>query len=351
MKQPFPVEQPKKWLPAGDWIRVYGAIAVVAIHVASPAVVSFGRIERLDWWVSLATYTACRWAVPIFILLSGALLLDPSKDEPVATFYRRRLWRVGVPTIFWSAFYLGWRAWYQHKPTDVEWILNSLAIGSPYPHLYFLYLLAGLYLVTPFLRLFLRQATQRQQLAAVTIAFAIGLGDKLVRCWFGGGVNVFWMFVPYLGYYLAGWYLRGLPPLTDRQAKWTAAVWLGSVPATMLLSRLLFDFRAHKAMRYWPTEYLSPTIVIMSLAAFVLLCHLYRNSEPKPLVKTLGESMLGVYLVHPALLNVMREAGISGVWHGAFVGIPVSVVLALLGGYAICAGIRAVPGLRAIVGG
>jgi surface polysaccharide O-acyltransferase-like enzyme len=323
---------------------------VVVIHVTSPAVVSFGRIDRLDWWLSLGAYTACRWAVPIFILLSGALLLDSTKDEAVGTFYRRRLWRVGVPTIFWSGFYFGWRAWYQDKPTDFDWILKALAIGSPYPHLYFLYLLAGLYLLTPFLRLFIRQATRRQQLAAVLLAFALGLGDKLVRCWFGGGVNVFWMFVPYLGYYLAGWYLRDVT-LSDREARISAWVWVASVPLTMVCSRLLFDFRDRPAMRFWPTEYLSPTIVVMSLAAFLTLCHVYRNAEPRPLLKALGESMLGVYLIHPALLNLLRDAGITGIWHGALVGIPVSAALALLGGYAICAAMRAVPGLRAVVGG
>ncbi len=309
----------------------------------------FGRLARHDWWVSVTAYTACRWAVPLFIMLSGALLLDPGKVEPVATFYRRRLWRVGVPTIFWSAFYLAWRAWYQGKPTDADWILNSLAIGAPYPHLYFLYLLAGLYVVTPFLRIFLRHATRRQQLAAVGLAFAVGMGDKLVRCWFGGGVNVCSMFVPYLGYYLAGWSLRGVT-LDDRQARLAGWVWVASVPLTLVLTRLLLNQRAHLGMRLWPTEYLSPTIALMSLAAFAHLSHRYRDLPPQPVLKALGESMLGVYLIHPALLNVLRDFGLTATWHGAAVGIPVSALLALLGGYVICALLRAAPGLRAVVG-
>jgi len=350
MTQPSTEVATRRWFAAGDPMRVLGAVAVVVIHVASPAVVEFGRIPRLDWWLSTAAYTACRWAVPLFIMLSGALLLDPSKDEPVGTFYRRRLWRVGIPTIFWSAFYLGWRAWYQEKPTDFDWILNSLAIGAPYPHLYFLYLLAGLYLVTPYLRLFLRHATRRQQLAAVILAFGVGLGDKLVRCWFGGGVNVFWMFVPYLGYYLAGWYLRDIT-LDARQGRLAGWLWLASVPLTLLLTRLLLNQREHLAMRLWPTEYLSPTIVLMSLAAFLYLSHVYRDLPRQPVLTALGESMLGVYLIHPALLSAMRDFGLTATWHGAAIGIPVSTLLALLGGYAICALLRVPPGLRALVGG
>lgn len=350
MTQPSPQLPAGRWFAPGDAMRVLGAVAVVVIHVASEPVADFGRIARLDWWLSAAAYTACRWAVPLFIMLSGALLLDPSKDEPIGVFYRRRLWRVGVPTVVWSALYLWWRAWYQGKPTDLDYILGSLAAGAPYAHLYFLYLLTGLYLVTPFLRLFLRQADRRQQLAALLVAFGIGMGDKLVRCWFGGGVNVCWMFVPYLGYYLAGWWLRGLA-ITERQARLAGWIWLVSVPVTMLAMRFSFGQREQMGMRYWPTEYLSPAIVTMSLAAFVYLSYRYLALRPQPVLQSLGDTMLGVYLIHPALLNVMRDFGLTATWHGAAIGIPVSTLVALCSAYLICVLLKAGPGLRAVVGG
>src|SRR4051812_43266282 len=60
----------------GDAIRIFGTIAVVIGHVADMRLFSTHVLDR-DWWICNIWDSLFRWAVPLYIMLSGALLLDP----------------------------------------------------------------------------------------------------------------------------------------------------------------------------------------------------------------------------------------------------------------------------------
>lgn len=60
------------------------------------------------WWISNVYDSISRWGVPVFVMVSGALLLDTSKQEGILTFYKKRLSKIFIPIIFWTAFYLFW---------------------------------------------------------------------------------------------------------------------------------------------------------------------------------------------------------------------------------------------------
>src|SRR5437868_4695382 len=91
----------------GDYARVIGTVAVICQHVAHRStLVAPWNPESPTRWSIMALEAACRWAVPVFVMLSGALLLDPDRKETPKAFYRKRFWRVGIPLVFWSTFYV-----------------------------------------------------------------------------------------------------------------------------------------------------------------------------------------------------------------------------------------------------
>ena len=72
----------------GDTIRVCGLLAVFFIHVCG-----FGRRPPLaedmaGWWACNTLSSLSQWAVPVFVMLSGALLLDPNRQETPLAFAR-----------------------------------------------------------------------------------------------------------------------------------------------------------------------------------------------------------------------------------------------------------------------
>lgn len=81
---------------------------------------------------------------PVFIMISGALALDPARGNKPRKFLSKRVWRIRIPLVFWTAVYVVFRRFYL-LPTDDGWNPGiAILTGSPFVRLYFLYVLAGL---------------------------------------------------------------------------------------------------------------------------------------------------------------------------------------------------------------
>ncbi|MRS04284.1 hypothetical protein EG832_13865, partial [bacterium] len=158
----------KSRLLYADMLRISAVIAVVFLHVASASIMSqFNSITRSWWWVANAFDSSSRWAVPVFIMLSGMLLLDVSKTQSASSFFRKRLNKVVVPFLVWSVVYSLWKVMkngllsHGQVQYSVIGFFADLLSGNVYYHLGFFYYLIGLYLVTPILRVYIRNASNR----------------------------------------------------------------------------------------------------------------------------------------------------------------------------------------------
>ena len=128
-----------------DILRIMAIIAVVMLHVSAQRFyVSFPSYE---WEVRMFFNSMVRWGVPIFVMISGALFLDPQKNISLAKLYSRNILRIFVAFIIWSVVY----ELYVFK----EWTNSSsffLGIIQGPVHLWFMKMIIGLYVVIPLLR-------------------------------------------------------------------------------------------------------------------------------------------------------------------------------------------------------
>src|SRR3954464_13783280 len=82
-----------------DGMRTVAIVAVIALHTSGVRVSNSPSIETVEWWTGHVIDSLCRWCVPVFIMLSGALLLDPDRHETPFHFYRKRFSRVVIPLL------------------------------------------------------------------------------------------------------------------------------------------------------------------------------------------------------------------------------------------------------------
>ena len=96
--------------------------------------------------------------VSLFLIISGVLLL--SRDEPVGVFFKKRFLRILPPFLFWSlvTFTLG-RLMEGNRdfPHFLPDYFRDLATGGSHGIYWFVYMIIGLYLVTPVLRVVCRE--------------------------------------------------------------------------------------------------------------------------------------------------------------------------------------------------
>lgn len=318
-----------------DVLRVVAIICVVTIHTVS-SVTRGARVPLLSggWWVGATIDAASLWCVPVFVMISGALLLNPARKQTAHSFYRRRLERIGVPLVFWTVFYLVFRTAILGDDLSAGSAAHAVATGQPFMQLYFLYVIAGLYVVTPPLRRLLRHCDDRQwALVAVgALAFAV-LNAGLHDLAHAGGANAVSRWLEWVGYFVAGGLLRRVP-----LPRWSvpAAIggFFGALAVTMGVSAALAAHYGWNPPAYYLFDYQSPTVVVMSLAVFVLGRALGEGLalRPVPWFSAVARASFGVFLIHPILLlPYLRAAGLpDSAWGIGFTVPAIALVVVVI---------------------
>ena len=129
-----------------DLIRTVAIVGVILLHAANDLTISQMNLLEIFRWTTVDVYQSVgRIGVPLFLLLTGALLLQPSKlNEPIKVFFKKRLARIGLAFIFWGAVYFAWDFLVVHQINSQPITTGSIVQGiltGPYYQFWYLYLL------------------------------------------------------------------------------------------------------------------------------------------------------------------------------------------------------------------
>ncbi|MEP7293634.1 MAG: acyltransferase family protein, partial [Chloroflexota bacterium] len=311
------------WL---DLLRVLAGFAAVWVHVS--AVLVYPSVISRPWWIANFHVAFTHWCLPVFIMITGYLLLSkPVEDSDTPfTFYKRRFGRLLIPLAFWSVFYLIFR-YYQQGPYTLTFAIERVVTGRPFYHLWYIYMLVGLYLVSPFISRFLATSSRRWLEWAIIISFGMGIFDHLVN----GIFNVYngsflAMYPSYVGYYLAGYYLatREKPLLSLRVS---VIGLIGSCFLIAVIDGLLLPTMGDRA---WSTMFqnLNPLILSSAICMFTLVQNLYQKKGSERaigqgIVSRLAPLTFGIYLVHAFFLESMLLTPIKALYETTIRGIPI----------------------------
>lgn len=341
------------WL---DLLRVAAALAVVFLHVAAEPVVFVRDLDSTLWHVGNLIDSLTRWCVGIFIMVSGALLLNPVQPETVGEFFRKRVRRLLVPLIFWSTLYLGLAA-SRGQPVAFGDIARLLWEGHPWYHMWYLFMIVGLYAVTPLLRLHVARSNSSLRWIVIVLSLLSASAWDLVLSIDGENLpgTIPTMFIPYLGYFLLGYELRRLAPIRIHPLFLWSAFAAGSV---ITIVGTYFMIKSHGITRIglYMYEYLSPNVILMTSATFCLASQLgpLRGSEIRNCVghwvSRVVPLTLGIYICHPIFILGLREIGFNAVESGGILGVPLIAIPAFCASLALTWAISVVPVLRRTVG-
>jgi surface polysaccharide O-acyltransferase-like enzyme len=146
-------------------------------------------------------------------MLSGALLFQPAKlNEPMRVFFKKRLNRIGLPFAFWSAVYLAWAFYLSGLPVTIDNIVQgmlSTIFNGAYYHFWFIYLIIGLYLITPILRVIIAYGNSKILQYLVVLWFVSVAVVPLVQLGSGYTLNnTIFVIGGWVGYFVLGTYLQ-----------------------------------------------------------------------------------------------------------------------------------------------
>jgi surface polysaccharide O-acyltransferase-like enzyme len=290
------------------------------------------------------------WCVPVFVMISGVLLLNPQRLQSAGVFYRKRMSRILIPLAFWTAFYLGLRLCFE----GLSWpeAGRDIVRASPYGHLWFLYMIAGLYFLTPILQPYVRLTALREQAVIVTLLLLGASAHDLISVFTGGHgkPTMFSLFLTYVPYYLCGYVLYR----ADLSTRWIQYCALGALVGWLgiaLGTGLLYP-RISLYLYGWHT----PPTVLLSIGLFAAACHLFRRTASVlerrgSLIRYLDSVSLGIYLIHPLFIFALKAVGHYGehIAQWPALSIPMMSLLLITASALMTSLLKAIPVVRRIV--
>ncbi|MET4562476.1 acyltransferase [Lysinibacillus parviboronicapiens] len=291
-----------------DSLRAIAILGVLLLHVATPYVVLYGKINEIDWQIGIIYNALSRWCVPIFLMISGALLLGRT-EEPLGIFFKKRANKILLPFIAWSIIYYAWATYmwspgYSWKEFFIMFFNNQI-----YYHLWYFYALIGIYLLAPIVNIFVNHAS-KQMIGYVVVLWILFYG--VLRYYSYIVSNEFTLFFPlseYIGFFLLGYYLAAF----ELTKKWRIGIYvLGFIGAMETVLRTNVLTAEQGQFTSYAFSYSSPNVIAMSVALFVFVKYwvnrkaargTYRTSG---IIKLIGQTSFGVYLVHAMILDKVR---------------------------------------------
>lgn len=332
-----------------DILRFLALLCVISLHVNS-SVWSEMEVLTSDWLA--ATLLRFTWAVPVFVMISGRFLLDPERTVN----YGKYVGKIASAFAFWSLAYQIYYLTQRWPLADGKGFFAGLLTGAY--HMWYLWMLLGLYAVTPLLRkiapdrkltgYFLLLHTGVQSLAYFVRELPLvgnttgAVLDKLQLHFVMG----------YTGYYLLGFHLHRWEPTKKQEFALYGAGLLSAALSTG--GNLLIAAKTGVNSEFF-TSYQAPTMMLQAAAVYTLFAKGLSNVRWKPgtgkLFAAAADYGFGMYLAH-ALVNELAVAlvGKPRLAEHPLLLIPAVTVLVAAGSFALTAVLKKLPLLSKFVG-
>lgn len=335
----------RTFIDAFSYIRILACFFIILLHTLFASNVYFQ--ETITGGELLATKIAenlLMWAVPCFLMVTGVLLLDPDRELPLEKVFRRYLRRVALALVVCVLLFQALDVLAGEEPSFLAGLAGKFFLGQSWPHLWYLYLMIGLYLMMPFYRMVVKGATDRE--LDILILMLLLFTSVLPMASVAGLQLAFYIptSLVYPIYVFAGYRLFQRP-LSRALAAGTAGC-----STILLIAVTCLAYRTDLLQPAWLDTlcgYASPLVVAQSLGLFSLLSGIRRPASKS--VRTVDKCTFGIYLIHMiGIRALMKWWGFDPYTYGPlmFALLPVGLFLLSLG---LTWALRRVPGVDMIL--
>lgn len=332
-----------------NFIRVISIFAVVLLHISAAFVIEIKDTTSYEWIIGNLFDSFVRWCVPVFIMLSGYLLLrKDTLNEDSILFYKKRVLRLGIPILIWSCFFLIWGFLKTKLKGEIEPslfinVIKPLINGEPHYHLWFLFMIICLYAVTPLIRKVMLILTEKE----LWIYSFIFLGLSSLEIFFQNvSIKPFFLnFMQYIPFFILG-YLIGKIQFSKKYFFYSIIIFLIASLSTFIGTFYIVNNLEYN--KYILYDYLSLTTILSSTSIFYILLNITINEQVKK-ISLLAPLTLGIYIIHPLFIESARYLSLKVENYNPILSIPLfTFIIFILSSFLIFILLK-IPYIRRIV--
>ena len=303
-----------------DLLRVIACYMVMQIHTGefyyigpTGNVLNTNDAGIVGWYNSFF-----RICVPLFVVISGFFLFPVGDTR---AFFKKRLSRVVVPFVLWCmlyAFYYHFTAGADLQTTFIHILHIPVNYGTEIGHLWFVYMLIGIYLFAPVLSPWIERA-DRKGMELYLVLWAISLSLPFIHLVFPEVLGecawnrtpLLYYFSGLLGYVILACYIKNF----HMQARaWNIPLGIALIVVGYVITALVFEQRlaSEKMVSTLELSWGFDTINVAMMAAGTIL--IFKNVKFKNtnspfarIVAGISSISYGIYLAHIMVLNFFYQ--------------------------------------------
>lgn len=331
-----------------DVLNIVACLAVLILH-HNGIVWQFSK--SWSWRISLLVECAFYWAVPIFLMLSGATLMNYREKYSTQIFFKKRFTRTVIPWLCWSIIILIWKistGQIALESYNILYIINLILENKVENVYWFFMTLFGIYLCMPVLANLVKNRKVLWYIVGTAFIMysclpvinqIIGI-NMAITIPVASGLIIF----PVLGYLLATMELK---------KKTRFRLYASAVMATAFryVYTYIWSYRTETtdvSIKGYEKFY----SVLLAAAVFVLIKNIKWDSilkqKGKRILHTLASYSFGVYLIHMIViyyeLRLFNQT--TAMWRWRTIFVPLTYIIALC----IVCGLDKIPGIKKIIG-
>lgn len=311
-----------------DFIKMIAIFGVIVIHVGS-GVFASNPVGSAEWLWGLGIGSCVRASVPLFLMCSGALLLNSQKELSLKKLYFHNILRIVIAMLFWGMMY----KLYHLSATgtislqNVIYSFKRVLLFDQEFHFYYIHIILIVYVFLPVTRVFAKSASKRQLEYFLLVWFALAIVYPTVNTFYPfnllSGLTSQWyinMTYASIGYGLLGYYIKEYPFSLKLGAALSLAGLLGTYFATLFISQ--------KSGYLSEVFFQGMSLFVCFLAAglFSLCMRVSFKKENgifSKFVVFVSKGSFCVYLVHMFIIYIFKSMGYTSDITLCIISVPV----------------------------
>lgn len=327
-----------------DAIRFVALLLVVLLHSAGLYYIdqssgTFIVNTQTEPIVDIASIG--RAGVPLFVMISGYLLL-PIKVS-CREFYSRRFARVLIPFLFWSIVYAVFDSFVFSGAGVVHCIKYILHIPINFTtvHLWYIYMLIGLYLLVPIISPWIEKAEKKEITFFLTLWLLCTVSTYIYlrfqqilgeASW--NQYSTIYYFQGFVGFFVLGAFFKKFGLISFRLSFFIFAF---GYLMTIILIHLGIHFSVEETIFNTIWNYCSINIALMTIGLFGIIYYCSNKTffRAKSFVVDVSQRSYGIYLAHILVLRLV-SGFIRQIIDSAVLAIPLMIITVLVTTYLLC---------------
>lgn len=315
MNKSIVVKKDKPKLVYLEFMRIIAIFLVIFNHTEDNGFFLFSKytVESWKFWIYLFMSIFCKVAVPVFLAISGAIMLE-KEEEPLSVIWKKRIFRIFIVLLFFSFIYYIFDTFKYNLFFNIHFFFRlffrMFFQKTVQFHLWYLYVYIAYLMSLPFLRLLVKNMKNKHfyYMIGITIFFEVFIPILEYLLWKGNnGINSnfkpSWLTASILIYPCIGYFLQNKIKIKDIK-KNIPILWIINITTIIIASCMT----CHKwkitgiLSEELSQDFHSIPNVINLICVFVTTKYIFENIKILKVIENIiisvGSCTFGIYLIH-----------------------------------------------------